>query len=88
MTLKKNVTITNKTGLHARPAAEFVKKASSFKSEVSIVFEDKEVNAQSIMGVLSLGISQGSQITIKTDGDDSEAALNELVNFLEVELQK
>jgi len=88
MTFEKKVSIMNETGLHARPASEFVEKASKFSSEIKIVFGDKEVNAKSIMGVLSLGISQGKEIIIKTEGDDSKAALNELVDFIEIDLPK
>ena len=88
MTFEKKVSIMNETGLHARPASEFVEKASKFSSEIKIIFGDREVNAKSIMGLLSLGISQGSEIKLKTDGEDSEEALKELVNFIEVELPK
>lgn len=85
---KRTVIISNKTGLHARPASQFVQKAGQFSSDVSIIFKDKEVNAKSIMGVLSLGISQGSEIVIKSEGDDADTAVEELVNFIEEELAK
>jgi phosphocarrier protein len=82
MTVEKNVEITNETGLHARPASKFVQKAGTFKSDVTIIYGEKEVNAKSIMGVLSLGVSQGNEIIIKCKGEDAETALEELVNFL------
>jgi phosphocarrier protein len=86
MAFEKNVTIINETGLHARPASQFVKKAGKFKSEIQIVFEDKEVNAKSIMGVMSLGIGQGKEITIKAVGEDEEEAINELEDFIKTEM--
>jgi phosphocarrier protein len=88
MTFEKKVSITNKTGLHARPVAQFVQKAGEFDSEINIIFEGKEVNAKSIMGVMSLGAGQGSEIILKADGEDSEDALQELVSFIEVEMPK
>lgn len=86
MASEKNVVITNETGLHARPASQFVQKAGKFKSEIKIVFEDKEVNAKSIMGVMSLGISQGKEITLKADGEDEIEAVNQLENFIKTEM--
>ncbi|RQD74028.1 MAG: HPr family phosphocarrier protein [Halanaerobium sp. MSAO_Bac5] len=86
--LEEKVLIKNKTGLHARPAAQFVQKASSFESEINIIFEDKEVNAKSIMGVMSLGVGKGKEITIKADGEDSEKAVKELVDFVNIEMPK
>ena len=88
MSLEKNVIIKNKTGLHARPASQFVQKAGEFKSDIKIAFEGKEVNAKSIMGVMSLGISQGKEITLKADGEDENEALKELENFIEIEISK
>jgi len=79
---ERDVKITNETGLHARPASKFVQKAGTFKSDVTIIYGEKEVNAKSIMGVLSLGVTQGKQIKIKCDGDDAETAVEELVNFI------
>lgn len=86
MSFEKNVTISNETGLHARPASQFVQKASKFKSDIKIVFNDKEVNAKSIMGVLSLGISQGTEIVLKAEGEDESEAVKELIDFIELEI--
>ncbi len=69
------LTITNEVGLHARPAALFVQEASKFKSEVSVRNGDQEVNAKSILGVLTLGADQGCVITVTAEGEDAEAAL-------------
>lgn len=88
MISEKKVEIKNKTGLHARPAAQFVQKAGDFDSEINIIYEGQEVNAKSIMGVMSLGIGQGSQIKITAEGEDSKNALKELVNFVEIEMPK
>lgn len=88
MTAEKNIIITNETGLHARPASKFVQKAGSFKSDVTLIYGEKEVNAKSIMGVLSLGVSQGKEITIKCDGEDAETAVEELVIFLEKQMKE
>ncbi len=86
MITEKNIVITNETGLHARPASKFVQKAGNFKSDVTIIYGEKEVNAKSIMGVLSLGVRQGKEITIKCDGEDSETAVEELVKFIEEQM--
>lgn len=85
---QQKVKITNRTGLHARPASELVKKAGQFDSKIEILFEDKEVNAKSIMGVMSLGVTRDNEIVIKADGEDESEAIEELVNFIEVEMPK
>lgn len=81
--LEQKYVIKNKTGLHARPASLFVKKASSFKCDVKILKDQKEINAKSVIGVLSLGAGKGSEITIKVDGENEENAIKELVGMLE-----
>ncbi|MTI95344.1 MAG: HPr family phosphocarrier protein [Firmicutes bacterium] len=81
--VERNVTVTNKTGLHARPAAMFVQKAGQFVSEITIVKGEKEVSAKSIMGVMSLAISQGTEITIRANGDDAQQAVDALVELVE-----
>lgn len=88
MKKEKLVTIKNETGLHARPAAQFVQKAGEFDSKIEIVFEEKEVNAKSIMGVMSLGVGKGKEITVRADGDDAEKAIKKLVDFIEIEMPK
>jgi len=85
---EKKVKIINETGLHARPASEFVKKASCFSSEINITFEGRTVNAKSIMGVMSLGVGKGKTITIEAEGDDANKALDELEEFIRVEMPK
>ncbi|WFA08786.1 HPr family phosphocarrier protein [Tissierella sp. Yu-01] len=77
------IILKNKTGLHARPASQFVATASKFHSDIFVVKNDKEYNAKSIMGVLSMGAGMGTNLTIKAEGpDEKEAveALERLVN--------
>ncbi|CAK7012796.1 MAG: Phosphocarrier protein HPr [Peptostreptococcus russellii] len=81
--MKKEVTIINETGLHARPASMFVKKASEFKSSVELIHEDEKVNAKSIMGIMKLGLAKGTTVTIETNGEDEELALNSMVELIE-----
>ena len=75
---KKEVTITNNIGLHARPATFFIQKANSYKSLVWIEKEDRKINAKSLLGVLSLGIAKGMTVTISADGQDETEAVNGL----------
>lgn len=72
------VTIANKYGLHARPAAEFVKLANRFSSEIWVRKDDVEVSGKSIMGVMMLAAEHGSTIVIRASGDDSGDALTAL----------
>lgn len=72
------VVIRNKYGLHARPAAEFVKLANQFSSEVWVRKDDLEVSGKSIMGVMMLAAECGSTIVIRVDGEDSDRALEAL----------
>ncbi|MBN2332009.1 MAG: HPr family phosphocarrier protein [Deltaproteobacteria bacterium] len=80
---RKEFTILNKLGLHARAAALLVKTASAFTAEIHVGRDDLRVNGKSIMGVLLLAASQGSTIWIETGGDDEEdamQAIGELIN--------
>jgi phosphocarrier protein HPr len=75
---EREVKIVNKLGIHARPAAEIVKTAGKFKSSITIVRDDLEVNAKSIMGVMMLAAEFGSMIVVRAIGDDADAALDAL----------
>jgi phosphocarrier protein len=75
---ERTVTIANKLGLHARPAAEIVKTASRFKSHITLVRDDLEVNGKSIMGVMMLAAEFGATVVIRADGDDADGALDAL----------
>ena len=79
----KDVVIQNQVGLHARPATFFIQKANEFKSSIWVEKEERRVNAKSLLGVLSLGISQGSAITIIADGADEADAVAGLAQLVE-----
>ena len=81
--ISKAITITNETGLHARPASMFVNTASKFKSELMVKKGEKRVNAKSILAILSMGITKGAEITISADGADEEEAMNALTALAE-----
>ncbi len=76
--IKKKVTVKNKQGLHARPAALFVQVANKFDARITLRRDEEEVNGKSIMGILMLGAEKGSQIIIEADGDDAHLAIVEL----------
>ncbi len=86
MLAERDTVVVNKTGLHARPASLFVQKANQFRSAIKIVCNGKEINAKSMIGVLSLGAGRGSKITIQAEGEDAEAAAAELARVIEKEL--
>ena len=73
--MEKIFTITDETGLHARPATVLVNTASKFGSEISLTYRDKKVNLKSIMGVMSLGVGQGADVTISAEGADADDAI-------------
>lgn len=81
--VSKEVIVNNGTGLHARPATLLVKKASSFKSDVSIEFNGKKANVKSLIGVLSLGVTKGANITVTASGDDETLAAEEIAKLIE-----
>jgi phosphocarrier protein HPr len=75
---ERSIQIVNKHGLHARPAAEMVKAASRFKSDITIARDDLEVNGKSIMGVMMLAAEFGASITLRASGPDADEALEAL----------
>ncbi len=83
--ITRGVTISNSVGLHARPATFFVQKANCFKSSIWVEKDDCRVNAKSLLGVLSLGISKGTEITLIADGQDESAAIEGLADLVESE---
>jgi len=83
MMIERTVTIANRNGLHARPAAEIVKTAAKFKSEITLVRDDLEVNGKSIMGVMMLAAEYGSSLLLRADGPDAEAAVGALATLIE-----
>jgi len=75
--------IINRHGLHARPAAQFVKIAGKFKSDIKVIKDGLEVNGKSIMGIMMLAAEPGSEITLLIEGEDEKeafAALDELIS--------
>lgn len=81
--VEKTVQIQNRAGLHARPAAEFVKLAGRFDADVKVRKEGLEVNGKSIMGVLMLAAEKGSSITIQADGSDAGDAVSALADLVD-----
>ena len=79
----QEITINNEVGLHARPATFFIQKANEYKSSIWVEKEGRRVNAKSLLGVLSLGISQDNSVRIIADGSDEEAAVDGLVKLVE-----
>jgi phosphocarrier protein len=86
--IKKQVTIINKLGLHARAAAKFVTMASQFQSRIHIARDHQEVNGKSIMGVMMLAASQGTDIIISAAGPDEEEALTQLEQLVAERFQE
>ena len=79
----KELTIKNEVGLHARPATYFIQKANAFKSGIWVEKAERRVHAKSLLGVLSLGIMQGTTITLIADGSDEQAAVESLSTLVE-----
>lgn len=81
----RRVTILNKTGLHARPASEFIGLAGKFKSKITIkrLDDEEEANAKSIVMLLSLGLGQGTEVEITAKGEDETEAVDALVALIE-----
>ena len=79
----KEVLVQNQVGLHARPATFFIQKANEFKSLITVEKEERRVNAKSLLGVLSLGIIGGTNITIRAEGMDEEDAVEALVKLVQ-----
>jgi phosphocarrier protein HPr len=76
--IEKEITIVNRLGLHARPAAMFVRIASRYRSEIWVSKESEEVNGKSIMGLMMLAAGQGSRLRIRCEGPDADKAIEEL----------
>ncbi|HSC30908.1 MAG TPA: HPr family phosphocarrier protein [Gemmatimonadaceae bacterium] len=82
MIMERSVRIVNKNGLHARPAAELVKTASKFQSEITMVRDDLEVNGKSIMGVMMLAAECGAELLVRADGPDAEQAVQAIADLV------
>jgi len=82
MTAERTVAIVNVNGLHARPAAEVVKIAAKFKSDITMVRDDLEVNAKSIMGVMMLAAECGSELIVRANGVDAQEAVDAIAALI------
>ena len=80
--LQTQIKIINKLGLHARAAAKFVTLASQFKSDAFLEHQEKKVNGKSIMGVMMLAASNGTELTLTVDGDDEQQATEALIKLV------
>ncbi len=82
MSLSKNVEIINKLGMHARAAVQFVQLASRFSSHIEIEKDKRRVNGKSIMGVMMLAASKGSEVTLYVNGEDEEEGMDKLEELI------
>ena len=80
--ISKSMTINIKKGLEARPVALLVQVASQYESSIYVEIQEKKVNAKSIMGMMSLGLAEGEQITILANGPDEEEAVNAIDKYI------
>ena len=81
----KEAVVQSQVGLHARPATFFIQKANEYKSSIWIEKDNRRVNAKSLLGVLSLGITRGLSIVIIAEGSDEEQAVTDLVTLVSVD---
>ena len=82
---KRDFHVIAETGIHARPATLLVQTASKFNCDVNLEYKGKSVNLKSIMGVMSLGVGQGADVTITTDGADEKEAMEAIVETMKKE---
>jgi phosphocarrier protein HPr len=80
--IERRVKIVNRNGLHARPAAEVVKAAAKFKSEITIMRDELEVNGKSIMGVMMLAAEFGATLVIRAHGPDAQQAVDAIAELI------
>ena len=81
--LERELTVSNRLGLHARATAKLVQLLSGFRANATLVANGREVNAKSIMGVMLLAAGQGTPVTVRTDGEDEVAAMDAIVSLFE-----
>ena len=80
--ITKNITVIIKSGLEARPVAVLVQVASQYESRIYVESGAKKINAKSIMGMMTLGLNEGEEITVTAEGSDEEAAINDIEKYL------
>ncbi len=81
--MEQTVKVTNKSGIHARPASVFVQTAAKFKSKVTVTAKGKTVDAKSILMIMSMGLVKDTEIVIKAEGEDASAAVKALVDLVQ-----
>ncbi|QQK07394.1 HPr family phosphocarrier protein [Miniphocaeibacter halophilus] len=84
--VEEKVIIVNDEGLHARPAARYLQEAIKYQCDITLIKDNVEYDGKSILSILSMGAFKGSEITIRCNGDDEKAALENLKDFIENEL--
>ena len=82
---EKETIVVNKTGIHARPASEFTRKATTYSSNITVINHDtgKEGNAKSIIAVMAMALSKGTKVGIRAEGDDEQAAVEGLIELID-----
>lgn len=80
--MKKRIKINLNTGLEARPVAQLVQLANEYKCEIHVEVDEKRVNAKSIMGMMTLGLDAGEELTVSANGEDEEEAMRSMETFL------
>jgi phosphocarrier protein HPr len=78
---KDSFIVVNEKGLHTRPSTELVKCATTFKSQVTLTYQEYTVNAKSLLGILMLAASRGSKIRVEAEGDDAEEAVKSILDL-------
>jgi phosphocarrier protein HPr len=86
--VEKEITIVNRLGLHARPAAMFVRIASRFRCEIWVEKEGEQINGKSIMGLMMLAAGQGSTLLIRCEGPDADKAMEELEELIKAKFNE
>lgn len=86
--ITKMVKIKNSVGLHARPAALFVRTCSKYRSDIFVEKDGKKINAKSIMGIMALGVYPNEEVKIIVDGVDEEAAIKDIMDLIENGLEQ
>lgn len=80
--VSREITVQNQVGLHARPATFFIQKANEFKSSIWVSKDERKINAKSLLGVLSLGVTRGTTIVVEAEGADEEEAVKALEDLI------
>jgi len=86
--IEKTITVINRAGVHARPSAILVQLTKNFKSNIFIEKNNDRINAKSIMGIITLGASYGTELKIIAEGEDEQAAVNALVRLFESKFEE